>query len=630
MQDFPVQQERALSRSAQLVGLLIVAVSGTVVVTAAVLTYLLVVLLVSMSLDLSRFQWQLAEIFGVFCAVAAVLIGVSSLNKMKQLRAGGRVIAEDLGGTLLEPSSSNRRHRRALNVVEEMAVASGIKPPAVYLLPNQPGINAFAAGLTVDDAVIGLTQGCLERLNRQQLQGVIGHEFSHIFNGDMRLNLRLVGMLHGLLGISLFAEALLQSAHELSTEASEHRDPLGETGLAAVMLIAGAMLWPVGLVGTLFGMLVMSATSRQREYLADAYAVQFTRDPTGLADALKVLAGCDAGSRVRCSHTLEVSHLLFAPGNRWMAGLLATHPPLAERIRRLDPQWDGIPLFEDIDEEVDSTTDSSSAAENAADSAGSFVAQVLPLAGTGAGVLRLVTGDRGTEQRTSSTLPEASMFCTSERSSSELESCQSLDPDACWAIVLNSWSRHDEHEQLMAFDQAVSQLEAWPSAARRLEQRLLQLLATVTDGDLVHWGMSWQLRRRLRFCLPPKVRPSYGKLADLQPACEVLLSAICHAGSAHDAMAQYAFQRAVTELPLKDPQFWLRDELTCERLDAAAQLAAELAPRPQRQLFDGVLRSLTADQGISLAELHCLRGIGAAMGVPLPTLLPGVALARDR
>ncbi len=350
MRNFYDHQEQAFAHTGKLLVCFIAAAFGTVVVTGIVLTYLFVLLLVSLEMNPADFKLQLFEVAMFISAVTAVLMAAASWHKMQQLRAGGKIIALDLGGVLVESPTSNRYHRRVLNTVEEMAVASGIPVPAVYVLPNQKGINAFAAGLTFDDAVIGVTQGSLQRLTRDQLQGVIAHEFSHVLNGDMRLNLRLVGFLHGLLGISLFAEALLQAAHQLASTPSRHRDTSGEIGLAIVMTLAGVMLWPVGLIGTLFGLMVMSATSRQREFLADAFAVQLTRNPEGLAGALKVLAGCDSGSRVRTPKSLEASHFFFAAGGSWTVGLLATHPPLAERIRRLDPHWDGVPLFEEVDE----------------------------------------------------------------------------------------------------------------------------------------------------------------------------------------------------------------------------------------------------------------------------------------
>ena len=204
MRDFYQHQHQALARTARLLAWLGLAVVGTVAGASLVVTYGVALLLHLLGADLVELGSQLCLICLVAAIMSVILMLAVSLNKMIQLRAGGRVIAEDLGGVLVREQAGSRGQRRLLNIVQEMAVASGIPTPAVYVLEHQQGINAFAAGNQIQDAVVAVTQGCLDRLNREQLQGVIAHEFSHILNGDMRLNIRLVGVLHGILGMMLF------------------------------------------------------------------------------------------------------------------------------------------------------------------------------------------------------------------------------------------------------------------------------------------------------------------------------------------------------------------------------------------------------------------------------------------
>jgi len=258
----------------------------------------------------------------------AALIGIASLTKTVKLRSGGGAVARELGATLLAHDTSNPHHRRLRNVIEEIAIASGVPVPEIYVLEHEAGINAFAAGYSTADAAITVTRGALEKLTRDELQGVIAHEFSHVQNGDMRLNIRLIGMLFGILALGMLGRLLLRSM----AGSRNNKDGLP-------ILLFGLVLLVVGYSGEFFGRLIKAAISRQREYLADASAVQFTRQTSGIAGALKKIGGLSAGSRMDCAQTEEVSHMLFGDGVGYSA-LFATHPPLLGRIRRLEPRFD--------------------------------------------------------------------------------------------------------------------------------------------------------------------------------------------------------------------------------------------------------------------------------------------------
>jgi Zn-dependent protease with chaperone function len=246
----------------------------------------------------------------------AMLMGLPSWWKINQLQAGGAVIAAELGGIRVFPEIATPAEQQLLNIVEEMAIAATMAVPPVYLLANELGINAFAAGFTINDAVIGVTRGSLEQLTRDELQGVIAHEFSHILNGDMAMNIRLMGMLHGILGLHLVGRVL-------SYTGSSRDNPF---------FILGFLLRIIGFSGFISGRLIQSAISRQREFLADASAVQFTRNADGIGSALAKIGGLS--SQIDSPHAETTSHMFFSPALNfsWFEGLFSTHPPLAQRI----------------------------------------------------------------------------------------------------------------------------------------------------------------------------------------------------------------------------------------------------------------------------------------------------------
>lgn len=260
----------------------------------------------------------------------AIMLG-GTAGKLVALRGGGAAVAQSLGATAVDPATTDPRLRRFVNVVEEMSIASGVPVPRLFVLESEPGINAFAAGFSPADAAVTVTSGALDTLNRDELQGVIGHEFSHVLNGDMRLNVRLIGLLYGILLLGLVGLRFLQFGGGRSRD-SKNGNPL---------LLFAIALAVLGFVGRFFAGLIQAAVSRQREWLADASAVQFTRQTTGLAGALKKIAGIPAGSALRDQVSeRQVSHMLFGEGKRSFSQLYATHPPLLERIGALEPGFD--------------------------------------------------------------------------------------------------------------------------------------------------------------------------------------------------------------------------------------------------------------------------------------------------
>jgi len=331
-------QDRARRRTKWLVFYFICAVVA--IVFAAYFGVIFGMTLAGDRLDLWEPGWFIS-IAGVTC----LLVFGGSAYKSSQLRQGGRVVAKDLGGRLVLPHTRDPEERQLLNVVAEMAIASGTPVPQVYVMDEEMGINAFAAGTKPSNAVIGVTRGCLQLLSRSELQGVVAHEFSHIHNGDMRLNMRLIAVIFGLLILMLtgriILHSILRSAFQPRVSSGNRRDRNGGDvrALAIVVVIAG-VFFLVGGIGAIFARLIQAAVSRQREFLADASAVQFTREPAGLAGALKKIGGWNEGSSVRSPQALAVSHMFFAEGGLFKWGM-ATHPPLQVRIRALEPDWVG-------------------------------------------------------------------------------------------------------------------------------------------------------------------------------------------------------------------------------------------------------------------------------------------------
>ena len=319
--NFLEQQELARRTSRRLVALFVLAVIAIVLAVNAVATF---VYLGFLAPPLPR-GFHLTN-----TAVTLLMIGAGTWWETARLAAGGEAVATMVGARRVDPATRDLLERRLLNVVEEMALASGTPVPRVYLMDEEASINAFAAGHSLHDAVIAVTRGTLTRLTRDELQGVIGHEFSHILNGDMRLNMRLIGVLFGLLMLSMFGRFMMEIG----------RGSRDSRGGVVVLAVAGMALWLLGWIGVFFGRLIKAAVSRQREYLADASSVQFTRNPDGIGGALRKIGGLtqggNPGSRIGHPNAETLSHLfLGAARPTFASGLFATHPPLAERIRRI-------------------------------------------------------------------------------------------------------------------------------------------------------------------------------------------------------------------------------------------------------------------------------------------------------
>jgi Zn-dependent protease with chaperone function len=586
--------------------------------------------------------WQPELLFQVVLATFAVVAG-GSLYKTLQLRGGGAVVAESLGGQLIATDTNDPEARKVLNVVEEMAIASGTPTPPVYLLANEDGINAFAAGFTPSDAVIGITRGTIQRLNRDELQGVIAHEFSHILSGDMRLNIRLMGTIHGILLIGIIGYFLLRS----SMFAGGRRGGRDNSGAAIVMAGFGLMI--VGFMGTFFGNLIKASVSRQREFLADASAVQFTRNPDGIAGALKKIAGLDEGSILVSPSAPQASHLFFSKGlSGGLQSMFATHPPLAERIRRLDPSFDVSVLTS----AGTSQTESAGAAGFAGTSgAGSHTG--LPAAPSGPAIEQVgepTAAHLEYAAQLLASLPSAVVTACHEpygaravlyallinrdadarrRQLEQLENFGEAGIADETRRLLRDTERLDSHVRLPLVDIALPALRnlSQPQYAA-FETNVQVLIEADKRIDLFEWTLQRILFTHLRPHFDrtaSQVRRNL-RLSKLTAECEVVLSVLARFGAAGDAAAQKSFDQGAGALPDLSLELLPKDRSGLTALDDALSRLARVESRVALQLLSACAAAVASDGFVSVAQGEMMRAIADTLGAPMPPLLPGQRL----
>ncbi len=564
-----------------------------------------------------------------------LVVGGGTLFKLAQLRAGGSYVAESLGGRLLHANSSDPVERKLLNVVEEMAIASGTATPPVYLLDEESGINAFAAGFTIDDAVVGVTRGCVEQLPRDELQGVIAHEFSHILNGDMRLNLRLMGVLHGILLLGIIGYFLLRS----SIFAGGRRSGRDNSGAALAALGGGLVL--IGFVGTLFGNLIKASVSRQREFLADASSVQFTRNPGGIAGALKRIGRATEGSAVQSPAAPEASHMFFGRATRGIQGLFSTHPPLAQRIARLDPSWSG-----DLAGEAPAASAPGTESELAAGFAGAAevgTAAVEQIGQPGpqhlAHANTILTGipedlrDAGHDAYGARALVYALLIQRdAEVREAQLEElARHADPDVYKETrqLLSRVELLDPALRLPLLDTTLPALrQLSPAQYEAFCRNLRALVEADAKLDLFEWTLQRVLVQHLRPAFAPSAprRVRYRSLRPLENACRVLLSALAHAGHGTREETERSFELGARRLGLPPRGLLAPEAAGFDELDRALDRIAAGAPKLKRAIVHAAADCIQADARVTPAEAELMRATAGSLGCPMPPLLPGQAL----
>jgi Zn-dependent protease with chaperone function len=583
------------------------------------------------------FPWHLPV--GATVGSLALIAG-GSLFKIAQLAGGGTGVAERLGGRRIYPNSLEPGERRLLNVVEEMALASGVPVPPVFLMKEEEGINAFAAGFSPSDAVIGVTRGCVDQLSRDQLQGVIAHEFSHILNGDMRLNLRMIGILHGILLLGLVGRELLRIA-SFSGGGNRRRNDS-----AMYLLLIGLVMMVLGFLGMFLGNLIKAAISRQREFLADASAVQFTRNPEGIAGALKRIGAALSGSRLITPRAAELSHMYFAEG---VSTLFATHPPLAERIRRIDPQWDGkypTPLTATAVARLKGEDASGFLGEEAALFRPNVSVEVVRNAAEQIGsptevhrryAAELVAAmppeviDAAHEPYGARAVIFASLLDVDPSIRSvQLDALKRLAEPGVYELTLKMIpfvDRLDVRAYLPLVDMTLPALRALsPPQYQAFSHCFIKLVQADQRLGLFEWTLHQILLRHLRPQFE-RIRPPqivYYGLQKLSGPCSVLLSTLARASQCDDQFAFESGSQMLAEVPV---QFLSAEQCGLNELQAALEQLTQVVAKQRGRLVDAAAAAICADAEVRVEEAELLRGICDMLDCPMPPLLPGQRVA---
>lgn len=671
--NFFEQQDEARKKSGYLVFLFGLAVLGI-----TLLIYGLFLLVAIAGQDKNSSSGGIgAEVYvGVFVMTfigVLVVVGGCSLFKIMSLRrGGGEAVAQALGGTLLHPQTSDLDERKVMNVVEEMALASGTPVPPVYVMEQENSINAFAAGYSPDNAVIGITRGAIETLSRDELQGVVAHEFSHILNGDMRLNIRLMGVIFGIIAIAVIGRVLLRIGFYSSGGRKK------DARAAIAMALVGLGLMIIGGVGVLAGRLIQAAVSRQREYLADASAVQFTRNPDTIGGALKRIGG--VGSSLASGHSAEVGHMCIANAmSSWGFGPFATHPPLEERIKRIDPSWDG--TFPDPFEAIQQRQSEAKYREPEKISpipmAGEEGVEGLPGmpggmlgAAIGGAVIADAMGAGG------SPATEAAVDQIGQVSPTHVAYMHELlgaipqelkdaahDPQSARAVIytvlldkdasvrstqLEFVAKHADptvtekakelagmsgdmpkEARLPLIDMAVPALREMSDAEYQLFKKQVDALIKA-DGrvDLFEWVLQRLLVRHLdlHFVQGPEPKVQYYNLRGLTEPCGTVLSALAHIGQREASEAESAFDAGAGELGVGAISLTDRKSVKLNNVGKALDKLMLASGREKQKVIRACAKTIAADGEVTRGEGELMRAVADSLAVPMPPLLPGQKL----
>jgi Zn-dependent protease with chaperone function len=571
----------------------------------------------------------------VGCSIFVLaVIGLASLFKSVQLRAGGGVVARSLGAVRIERDTTDLKRKRLRNVVEEMAIASGVPVPEIYLLESESAINAFAAGHTPANAAITVTQGALDRLDRAELQGVIGHEFSHILNGDMRLNIQLMGWIFGLLVIALIGRTILR----IAPRSRDRRGTAGILGVAFAVMV-------LGYVGLLAARILQAAVSRQRERLADASSVQFTRDPQGLKGALLKIAGLSEGSHLHSADTEQVAHMLFAPG---LSRVFATHPPLIARIRSLDPHFDARELERIAAEGVPHSADPEPESEHAPAALASASAATAGFVPAAARTIVAQVGQPQTQHVEHAQTLRLQLPASLREFTATAAQARAL----VLALLLsrNGSVRANQLRQLatainpadLAAVQAALPIAQGLAPSLRLPA-LLQVFPALRRGPLVERQNLARLVEDLmhadpnidvfEFCLAELLNlfiqdeigagapHGNGTLEGAAQEVHVLFATLARVGAASEQAARQAYEVGIQQvLPMRRPEYAVYEDWP-KRLDAALTKLEALHPFAKQALIEGLVRTISNDDVLSVEEAELLRTTCALLHCPLPPLL---------
>jgi len=617
--DFFEAQDAARRKTAWLVVLFLGAVLSLIVLTNAAVGIAITVASEG-QLTLSTLP---PSLWVIISSGVLVIIFIGSAIQAFRLRAGGASVALTFGGRLVTEETTDPLARRAQNIVEEMALAAGIPVPPLYIIP-EAGINAFAAGFGLKDAVIGLNQGTLEALNRDELQGVIAHEFSHIVNGDMGINIRLMALLHGILMISVAGRVLMHA-----------RGGGRQRNSAAQVVALGFALLVIGYSGVFFGRLIKASISRQREFLADAAAVQFTRNPQGIGDALRRIGGAQESSFITHDRAEESSHLFFGP-IRHFSRLLGTHPPLEARIKAVLPAWDGAylpPLALGATE--------AHAPEPAEDQGSAFAGPEAALA----------LGALASEQVLRQVVGQANLTAATQRIAALPPGLRDAlhHPETAWAVALglrNGWEEAAGYAlalgpagQMAVLQLALPALRSQSTSALLAQDDELKALPP-PPKSLPCWVADEALRQLFAGALQgPKRAPGRNHhFQEAEAELETLFRCLAAAGGGDGAQQRAAVQAGHRALELGNAapdappgeNFALPEDLTEADFDRAVAKLRDLSPKPLAQVLNAFVQVIDDDGALTEGEYALLQGLALLLDCPLPARFDGAPIPASR
>ncbi len=635
--DFFEAQELARKRTR-----LMVVLFGMAVLSIAAALYGLVVYLTGSGLLNAKdavptpiVPWQPDLFFGTLAGVV-LLVTCCSLFKIAQLRSGGGYVARSMGGREVEQTTKDADERMLMNIVEEMSIASGVPMPEVYILPEE-GINAFAAGFTSADAVVAVTDGCIRTLNRDELQGVVAHEFSHILNGDMRMNIRLMGVLFGILAIAVVGQLAFRSTAQASILGGRRRSKEGGGAMIAIMVV-GIAVMAIGYIGVFFGRMIQSAISRQREFLADAAAVQFTRNPEGIAGALKKIGGAALHGTVSNAHSQEAAHFFFASALKSKSvSVFATHPPLDQRIAAIDPNWDGEFVSGARKASARQSGKQQPKTKRAAATPHDFIntiGQVSAAAILSAQEIHGQIGndlDRLHQSNDSARGVLIGLQISASDAADDATQLKMVEGRIDGAVYreVETWLPRlralNLNQRFALFDAAL------PMAAGRDLDALAQMKQLIrdlahSDGEIELQELA--LLRAVAGYLEGRTNPSrrgtpLTPVKMQMPLC-VMLSAITYTAAVEPADREAAFKAGAKQCNrylLKEPILLPQETINFDALEAALNLFTHL-PLPQKKvILEGALAVVLADGKVAQSELSLIRLIATSLGLPMPPLI---------
>jgi Zn-dependent protease with chaperone function/uncharacterized tellurite resistance protein B-like protein len=639
--NFFQHQERARRRT-WLLGLYFVIAVLAIVVAVSLCLYLAVLWLAGGNYPLREWLQSPGMLWSMIITLLIVLFG--SARKAWQLRGGGVALAELLGAREVLPDAANAADRRLRNVTEEMAIASGIPAPRTFVMENELAINALVAGYRPTEAVMIVTRGALDTLSREELQGVIAHEFSHIFNADMRLNMRLMSVLAGILAIGKVGELLLHA--NTRVRFTNRRSGRNEAAGIAFLIILGLAMMVIGYIGLFFGRLIKAAISRQRELLADASSVQFTRNASGIANALIKIRN-QHGSHLISSHGEDMSHMCFGATVPFhLQHLLATHPPLDHRLKALGGDWLARARVRQRQNGGSSAGSTAAMPEQAMGFAGGSPAQLatsvaaLGIAGSVGSVAQAHLGYAHSlhqsipeELKQNLRQPESARWVVlalaigASRSNAE-QLCEGLSLSSLEKQIVQQLASQitalGTRLRLPLTDLAIPALKQLPAEQR---DAFIDELDSLVRHDQRLTLFEFVLTRILADHLRPNAARSspirFRQYAAVAAQIQLVLSLMVHASGARDQLAQQLFDRASGTLLPAGRTLLPAEKCRIEALDQALADLRDLTPLLKGPLLDSLADVARADGMIQVQEAELLRGIATLMDCPMPPLLQG-------